>query len=156
MELNKAKKIAGEFIQEISDLVSSVEVVGSVRREQPYPRDLDFVLIPENPLTFKVDFINRFKKSIKQIGNKLIRLSYKDQQIDCYVANKSTWETLKLIRTGSTNHNRKLCMKAINMNLKLKADGTGLIDKNGNIIANTEHSIIETLLGKYIEPYERD
>ena len=155
MELNKAKKIAGEFIQEISDLVSSVEVVGSVRREQPYPRDLDFILIPENPLTFKIDFIKRFKKSIKQIGNKLIRLTYKEIQVDIYIANRNSWETLKLIRTGSVDFNKKLCMLAKNKGWHLYADGKGLYADN-KLISNTERGIIETLLGEYIEPSERN
>lgn len=156
MKLEQANKIAGDFIQGISDLISSVEVCGSIRRQRPFPKDIDIVLIPKNSLTFKVDFIKRFKKSVKQVGDKLIRLEYKREQVDIYLANKKTFETLKLIRTGSMEHNIKLCTIAKNRNWHLYADGRGLYDENKNLISNTEKGILEALLNNYIEPEDRD
>ncbi len=155
MKLEEAKEISGEFIREISDIVSSIKICGSIRREQPYPRDIDIVLIPENPLMFKVDFVKRFKKSIKQIGNKLIRLDYKGEQIDVYLANKQNFGTLKLIRTGSRFFNIKMCQRARRLGMKLSASD-GII-KNGKIIASkTEEDIFNALDLKYIEPRKRD
>lgn len=46
--------------------------------------------------------------------------------IDLYIAEEATWATLLLIRTGSKEHNIKLCRRARELGMKLHASGKGI------------------------------
>jgi DNA polymerase/3'-5' exonuclease PolX len=75
---------------------------------------------------------------------------------------------LLLIRTGSKEHNIKLCQQAKRRGMKLHADGSGLekmLAGQGHEIDNsttsripcpTEQSIFEALGLVYAEPWERE
>ncbi len=151
MELQKAEEIAKEFINKIQDECIKVEVLGSIRRRKPQVKDIDLLIIPKNILFLSSP---TFTIPISKRGEKLIRASYEGIQIDIYLANQDNWEVLKLIRTGSAEHNRNLCLLAIKNGWKLKANGEGLITDKGTI--KTERGILEALLGKYIEPEDRN
>jgi DNA polymerase/3'-5' exonuclease PolX len=99
--------------------------------------------------------MNHFKtfKVIKQ-GDKLVELYYQDAKIDIYIANKDNYEVLRLIRTGSEFHNKKLCGIAIRNGMRMKFD-KGLVDGAGNVVANSEEGILTKLLGKNILPEQR-
>ena len=77
--------------------------------------------------------------------------------IEIYLTNDKDYEVIKLIRTGSKEHNMKLCILAKKKGLSLKAGGKGLVtdDRNEEIISNTEEGILSNLLNKYIEPKDR-
>jgi len=166
MELMKyevAKNLADEFVREIIEFCDKVEVVGSIRRLKPSGiKDIDLVILPKEGIDFKSKIsliqdwcMKHFKtfKVIKQ-GDKLVELYYQDAKIDIYISNKDNFETLKLIRTGSEFHNKKLCGLAISKGMRMKFD-KGLVDNSGNVVANTEDSILEKLLGKVPSPEER-
>jgi DNA polymerase/3'-5' exonuclease PolX len=77
--------------------------------------------------------------------------------IDIYVADEQTWWTLKLIRTGSRNHNVALASQAIRKHMVLKADGTGLLSAGGNVISiDSEEAIFQHLGLSYRRPEERE
>jgi DNA polymerase/3'-5' exonuclease PolX len=94
-------------------------------------------------------------------GTKIIQRRYKGQQVDIYIADERTWPTLVLIRTGSRDHNIKLCNEARKKGMVLHADGSGI----GHILPDgTETKIIPfkgeahifELLGlPYVEPRKR-
>jgi DNA polymerase (family 10) len=76
-------------------------------------------------------------------------------QVDFYAATEKTWGVLLLIRTGSTQHNIKLCSWAKSMGLMLSAkDG---VIKNGKVIASqTEEDIFKALCMEYVPPEKRE
>jgi DNA polymerase (family 10) len=130
-------------------------VVGSVRRERPVVHDIDIVLEVENPLDFQLA-MNQFGAPLMN-GPKIKRVNYKGQMVDIYLANEETWATLVLIRTGSKEHNKKLCYTAQTLGMKLAASGDGLFDKDGKRIAgDTEASIFEALGVPYKVPQYRN
>src|SRR3989338_6575962 len=137
MELEKAKEIAKEYINRNQSQYLQMEVVGSIRRVKPEVRDIDIVAIPK----FSQD-------------KKILRFDYKGIQIDIYFATKDNYECLRLIRTGSAEHNRMLCSLALRKGWKLKASGEGLCAKKEKI--HTKEGILKALLGKYIEPKDRE
>ena len=156
MKRKEALKIANELIREIKGYCNRIELVGSIRREKEEVKDIDIVAISRN-LNTKITLMKmRGDIKIDKYGEKIIRFFYKDVQVDIYLANRKTFETIRLIRTGSTEHNKKLCMIALSKGWKLKANGEGLLDENERLITNTEKGILEKLLGKYIEPKNRD
>ncbi len=138
MELEKAKKIAEEYVNSVRDQYKKIEIVGSIRRGKKEVKDIDIVAIPK----FFQD-------------KKIIRFNHKDIQIDIYLATETNYECLKLIRTGSAEHNKMICGLALRKGWKLHADGKGLM-KGDDLITNTEKGILEKLLGKYIEPDNRE
>lgn len=152
MKLQEAKKLAEQTLCYFSPYVKRIEVVGSIRRECPEVNDIDIILIPD--VIFQL-VIQELRPNIKKLGDKLIIYELNGIQYDLYICNEENWEVIKLIRTGSKEHNKKLCFLAIKKGLSLKAGGEGLVNKDGKVISNTEKGILENLLNKYIEPQNR-
>jgi len=156
MKLEEAKKLADEYNSIVKDKCFKIAFVGSIRRKKLEVNDIDIVIMPKWISPFFVpEFIPQDAEVIKS-GIKLLSFIWKDTQFDVYFATENTYETLVLIRTGSAEHNIKLCSIAKSKGWKLKANGIGLLDKNDCIISNTEIGILEALLGKYIPPEERE
>ena len=149
MKLEEAKKIAEEVFGELTEQCDKVIVVGSIRRKCAEVHDIDIVVIPKKPNLF--DGHGRIFSG----GKKIIKFERSGIQVEIYVADEKTYEVLKLIRTGSKEHNIKLCRIARNQGYMLKADGTGLCWLDGKVIDNTEAGILNKLLGRYVEPEGR-
>src|SRR3990167_2779973 len=127
MKLQEAKHIAEEYLKLNSNKYSRIEVVGSIRRDKPDVKDADIVAIPKIPS-----------------DKKIIKEEFKGLMIEIYLTNDKDYEVIKLIRTGSKEHNMKLCILAKKKGLSLKAGGKGLVtdDRNEEIISNTEEGIL--------------
>jgi len=152
MKLEEAKEAAGYILGYLKPYTTQIEVVGSIRRQCAECNDVDVVLIPNDNFQKAV---KELEKSIKKKGEKVIICEIDGVQYDLYICDKKNWDVIKLIRTGSQNHNKKLCQLAIRKGLKLKAGGEGLVDGKENVISTSEKGILENLLGKYIEPKDR-
>jgi len=154
MELERAQKIADEIVKRLGPYCSRIQVAGSIRRKAPNPRDIDLVLIPNDLWNFHAEL----KKlgSLKMSGKKIMRVMAGSTQIDCYVADETTWATLLLIRTGSAENNIRLATLAKKRGWHLAASGDGLFDENGKRVAgDSEESIYQALNLRYQEPWER-
>lgn len=155
MRLEEAEKLANEFIAEVSPFCERIQVAGSIRRKKPMVADIDLVVIVKDWFGLNVA-LQKLGKLILD-GPKLKRILYKGEQIDMYVATSKMWATLLLIRTGSANHNIRLCTIARSKGMHLSASGDGLFDSEGKRIAgDTERSIYEALGLDWEEPWERD
>lgn len=157
--LPDANRMANEIVQQIKPFCERVEIVGSIRRLCPIVHDIDILVQPKTDNPFDV-FIQLKSKDmnlrIVKSGNKIVEAFKDNIQVDFYFATKETWDTLLLIRTGSRWHNVTLTSAAKQKGLKLKADGTGLINEKGEILAKTEDDIIQYLLGKKVAPQYRN
>ncbi len=156
MDLQQAQKIGDEVLKRLSPYCKPmrIEVVGSIRRRRPLPRDIDIVLIPSDPwnLTHEIAGLGPAQAS----GDKVKRVSYNGVQVDLYFATEETWATLLLIRTGSKQNNIRLAWLAKQKEWRLAASGDGLFNEKGERIAgDTEESIYEALGLRYQEPWER-
>jgi DNA polymerase (family 10) len=152
MKLEDARKIAKDFVTEIKEFCEKIEIAGSIRRQKLEVNDIDIVLIPKlrEHLIQKIRNISK----VEVQGKKLIRTEYSGIQVDIYLATKETWGILLLIRTGSKEHNIKLCQHAIKKGMKLSSE-KGLM-KGDKIIANeTEEGIFKSLGMNYIKPEDR-
>jgi len=154
-EWSKAMDTAQKIVGMIDDVCIKAEIVGSIRRGKQKVHDIDIVAIPK---LFPGMVIQRLegKCEIGKKGNKIVTGTLDNIPFDIYFATPKTFETLVLIRTGSKEHNIKLCKLAKEKGWKLKADGTGLIDANNKLIDNTEAGILEKLVGHYVEPKDRE
>ena len=173
-----ARQIAEDFIARIADTCERVEIVGSLRRLKPGVNDVDILVIPrylqmdDESLFGNVYHENQLDKRLSQLclshdmeldanGPKVKRfLKSVDGDtipIDLYTAIPETWWTLLLIRTGSRQHNIRLARRAIELQMQLKADGSGLISSAGSILPiQSEHDIFEHLKLEYRLPEDRE
>ena len=153
-KLADAEAVALELVNFLKPLASRIEVLGSIRRKSPIVHDIDILIEPAALVDLK-GIINRLLSPVLKNGDKIKAGFYKGIQIDLYVADGSTWETLRLIRTGSAAHNVKLTSTAIAKGWKLHASGLGLTDSTGKVIARSEEEIFAALGMPYVEPEAR-
>jgi DNA polymerase (family 10) len=165
MELLKARAIADDIISQLQPFCSRIEIAGSIRRRKSTVNDIDLVCIPSE--------LGRFLGVLQQLGRikmgggKIIRVGMgftRGIDLDLYIATPENWATLLLIRTGSAEHNVRLCSRAKRNGMKLHADGSGLfkIEAQGcegvevRIAGDTEESIFAALGIPYEAPEKRD
>jgi DNA polymerase (family 10) len=169
MILEKAEKIAEEIRGILMPFCepNRCVIAGSIRRRCSIVHDIDMVCIPSNPGQFAYALQSLGK--VKMAGQKIIRVGMgftRHIDLDVYIATPETWATLLLIRTGSTAHNVRLCMRAKNLGMKLHADGSGLFKIAPNqtpydaledvrIAGDTEESIFKALELPYLPPERR-
>ncbi|GAI95532.1 unnamed protein product, partial [marine sediment metagenome] len=148
-------RVADEVYHRLKPHCGKIVVAGSIRRQKDEIRDIDIVLIPANPGQLSQE-IDRLGPPMKD-GQKLRRVNYKGAQVDIYYASPQTWATLLLIRTGSKFSNIRLCSRARSLGMKLKANGDGIIGKDGQLIPIESEEQVYQILGlPYQEPWERE
>jgi len=157
MELETAQSIAAEVVKRLSPYCQKIEVAGSIRRQKPFPHDVDIVLIPSDAWNLEGEVLAMARPfQPKLSGEKLKRFDYNGAQIDLYFASPQTWATLLLIRTGSKENNIRLCSRAKARGWHLAASGDGLFDDTGRRVAgDSEESIYGALGLPYQRPEER-
>jgi len=154
MELEKAMTIAGVVVEAIKPYCDKIEVVGSIRRQRPNPKDIDLVVIAHD--RWNLDLALMRMGNYKMSGMKIARIDMDGVQVDVYFADEETWATLLLIRTGSKESNIRLATLAQKRGWHLKANGEGLFNEKGERIAgDTEESIFKALGVRYQEPWQR-
>ncbi len=129
MELNKAKTIAEAIRLQLAPFCRKIEIAGSIRRGKPEVHDIDIVAIPASQAFYTM--LNRVGKVSGGPKIYKVELPIRDEAklftADVYIAAESTWATLLLIRTGSADHNKRLCALSKSKGMKLHADGSGLV-----------------------------
>lgn len=173
-----ALEIATSFVEEIGSVCEKVQIVGSLRRQRPFVNDIDIIAIPKTVDVHDASLfggnlqVNMLDAQLLQLhqagrlgmernGPRMKRF-YRECQhelisIDLYIATKTTWWTLLLIRTGSRSHNIALAGRAVDRNMHLKADGSGVLTVTGELIPiQSEEQIFQILGVPYREPEERE
>ena len=162
MKLEGAKTICNNLLAGSGQLArysKNWKVCGSIRRQREEVRDIDLVIIPkpeseykfgEPTLSDRIKLLDpqgykQSKEPGKQTTSRFLdgdfikRFLFQGIMIDIYIATEKTFEGLKLIRTGSKDHNVRLTTLAKYKGLKLKANGIGLVDRNDESIIYENH-----------------
>ena len=160
IKLEVAEKVANDVIDYLRPMCERIEIAGSIRRKKPTVHDIDIVALPNPEYCFKnlQEILEDKGAETVLSGNKLIKQNFRGVQVDIYGATENNFEVIFLIRTGSAEHNKLLCQKAIAKGLRLKFD-LGLMSVAGqgqNIVANTEEGILSYLFGAFIPPEKRE
>ena len=163
MKLLEATQIATELVDKLRPLCDRVEVAGSIRRGRANVKDIDIVAIPNEEKIMAAGYFGRqhLVGALSQPGNikngqAIASFVYNDINVDIYWASHSTWGTLLLIRTGSKEHNIKLCTLAKSRGWQLKASGEGLFDAyQRRISCNDEEGFFKALGLPFLPPGER-
>jgi DNA polymerase (family 10) len=182
LKLKEAQEYANKIVALLKPVCREIVIVGSIRRMRPEVNDVDIVLIPDSSHYNWKNWFNQtealvmvsppetWRKTIPQIllspdcelrlakeigGPWLMRFVSETVTVDLYRATEDNWGTLMLVRTGSKEHNIKLCEIARAKGLKLSAS-EGVIDGNKIIASKTEDEIFAALGLSYSLPEDRE
>jgi len=153
MRLDTADELAGKIINILQKApsVSSVEVLGSLRRRQETIGDLDFAVATNNPAAVTAYLKNETPYIIEAAGANLIRLVLSsNKQVDVKYQQPTKFGATLQHFTGSKAHNIALREYALKKNLSLSEHG---IKKNGKMLTfSDEHTFYHYLGLEYIPP----
>jgi len=169
MLLGKATRIACQLLDELNPYVDQIAIVGSIRRQKPEVHDIDIVAIPNEDKLMKAGYFDQRQlvanpaDSPRNLttqfplpnGLKISTFKYHAVQVDIYWATPETWATLLLIRTGSKEHNIRLCQLAQRHGLHLHASGDGLFRNGTRVSWESEEKLFASLGLQYIKPKDR-
>jgi len=175
MRLADAALLAEKVLAVFEPFCERVAVAGSIRRGRSEVHDIDLVAIPKpvemlGPLCGTAHFTESMvweqliPKALKKWGLKsevsgqeLLRFTFPltGFQVDVYHARAETWGVILLVRTGSREHNVKLCSLAKGKGLMLSA-AQGVVS-NGQVVASRSEEEIFSALGLgFVEPKNRE
>jgi len=162
LTLDEANALAFKVISLVDAHLNPIEVVGSVRRRKPIVKDIDFVGVGtvQRWNLAKKSLVCMLDTKVKMEGPKILRMLVPFVrgyvQIDLYRATEDTYGVLKLIRTGSAEHNVWLASRAIKKGMRLLYS-EGLVDGSGKVVAGREEREVFEALGlEYVIPSERE
>ena len=174
MNLGEAQVYAEKVVAVLQPLCDRIMTAGSIRRGKVEVGDIDIVALPKavdlpgglcgvakfDPYTVWKNLIPRalMKSGLKleASGEELHRFSFPSGlQVDVYRARPETWGVILLIRTGSKEHNVKLCTLARSKGLMLSAS-QGVVENHNIVACRTEEGIFNALGLKFIEPKDRE
>jgi len=167
----EANNVANEIRSKLEPYCERIRVVGSLRRQCETVHDIDIVLCPKEAGLLGNDAMltpmaSRLYNILNDAGmidawhfikgkSKIINGTYAGIPVDLYFATPDTWWTLVVIRTGSAQHNIRLCQRAKSLGMKLHADGSGIEDAIGRSIPISEEQLFKWLDLPYLEPKDR-
>ncbi len=143
-------KIARSIYNGLRPLTYRQEIVGSIRRKNLNPVDVDIVVIPRNKSKV-IEYLKRKGKYL-QGGDKRASFNIKGVKVELYFATKKGWGAHLLTYTGPFQYNIGLRMLAKRKGCLLNQ--YGLFNKNNKkyIAGTTEQSIYNALGKKWKSP----
>lgn len=161
----EVEPFAVKILRVIEPFCLKAELAGSIRRRREVVNDIDVVVLVRPDFNSWLNLLkairNEFNASSVKQGDKLavLNVPFTSQgcvQVDLYRADPGTWGVLLLVRTGSKEHNVKLCNLAICKGLRLQYS-VGLTDQQGHVVAGrTEEEVFEKLGLPFVLPSERE
>jgi DNA polymerase (family 10) len=161
----EAFEVANALRQRLEPHCERIMIAGSLRRQCEIVHDIDIVLqpLPSGELSpehlmfrFNVDRIIGDGWQWKRGGAKIVSGQYHGISVDLYLATREQWWTLVVIRTGSREHNIRLCQRAHELVAILHADGSGLQKPDGSFYTpKSEEDLFGVLELDYVEPKDR-
>lgn len=164
---SEVEPLAFKILRVVEPFCLKAEVAGSLRRRHDVVNDVDIVVLPRPERNCWLNIVKMVRTefdgiTVKQ-GDKLAVLNvpfFRNSpgyvQVDLYRADPGTWGILLLVRTGSKEHNVKLCNLAISKGLRLLFS-VGLSDQSGRVVAGrTEEEVFSALGLAFVEPKDRE
>ncbi len=125
-----------------------IKIVGSIRRGEKNPVDIDIVLISKNKQKI-IDYMKIYGKYL-QGGDKRVSFRIKGVKVELYFTNSENWGATLLSYSSNTGSSIGLRMFAKRNGYKLNQ--YGLFKNEKYIAGKTEREIYEALGKKYKSP----
>ncbi len=144
-------RLSKELLQKLNPLCHKIKIVGSIRRVEPDPVDIDYVIVTKDK--------EKIEATLAKIGKRLsggekhIQYKIEGVKIDIYFSEPKEWGAMLLTYTGPWQYNVGLRTLAKNKGLLLNQYG---IYKNKTKLAGkTEKDIYKSLGKDYKKPEDR-
>jgi DNA polymerase/3'-5' exonuclease PolX len=166
LNLVQAEAIAGTVVTLVNAWCKKLEIVGSIRRKRQEINDIDLVVQTyedehgEHWKGLKDTMITTARVKVILNGDVIFRTLYpllggEWVQVDFYRAKPETYGVLKLVRTGSAEHNVWLAKLAIKQDLRLQYS-RGVVEGDTIIAGSDETEVFHTLNLEFIPPVLRE
>jgi DNA polymerase (family 10) len=145
--LAEAVKVSQQLFAIVSKTLNPSEVVGSIRRKRPIVHDIDILGVGN--LDDAVRALRKsYKVTLKENGKKVkkfyVNTTIGNFQVDLYATSKETFGLMKIIRTGSADHNVWLNNYARKNGFRIKYS-EGLLKSGKAVAGETEEGVFEAL-----------
>lgn len=159
MLLGYALPIAEELKNRLENelnVITKIEVAGSLRRMKPTIGDIDILVISTNHGKVADFFtsMNDVKEVLGKGKTKLSVILMNDLRADLRLIEEDSYGSALLYFTGSKDHNIKLRTKALEKDYKLSE--YGLFKENKQIAGKTEKEVYSKLKMEFIPPELRE
>jgi len=144
-------RLATSVVKEIKPYCRRIKIVGSIRRKEKNPVDVDIVIIPKDEEKIKQILIKKGK--IIENGEKQFSVRIKGVKVELYFVSEEDWGAALFAYTGASGYSIGLRIRAKKMGLKLNQ--YGLFKGNKKIAGRTEEGIYEALDKEYKVPEQR-
>lgn len=156
MTLDEARLEAAMVVESLGFYCSRIEVAGSVRRERPYPRDIEVVCIvePRHIREFK-ETVDRLEKIRGEATGRYTRRRLPSgAELDLFMVRPENWGLQFAIRTGSADFShRVLACGWVKAGYKSE---DGMLHRNGIPVPVYEERDLFKLIGfPWLEPRDR-
>ena len=115
LPLGEAFVYAKSIVDDLSPFCLRIAIAGSIRREKPEVHDVEVVMIPNPAMSWQMSgFVLANYKILKgsiPAGKYMQIKIYEGFNADLFVARKSNWGLIYLIRTGSADFNKSLFVR---------------------------------------------
>jgi len=144
--------LSNEIVRYLHPFCQRIEVVGSIRRKEKNPVDIDIVLIPKDKR--KIEELMKKKGRFIQGGEQKSRWRIEGVNVELYYSDKEEWGAALLAYSSKFGAGIGLRMIAKRKGMKLSQHG--LFSKNGKRIASqTEEQIYHALGRPWKSPENR-
>jgi DNA polymerase (family X) len=150
---NYVKILSKRLIKSLNPYCKKIKIVGSIRRKEKNPKDIDIVLIPKNKS--KVEEFMKKKGKYIQGGEKESTWKIEGIKIELYYSNLEEWGAMLLAYSGKRGSNIGLRIIARKKGYKLTRHGLFKRKTGKKIAGKTEKEIYKALNRPYKIPERR-
>lgn len=145
--------LAKRIVKMIKPYCRRIEIVGSIRRKEQNPVDIDIVLIPKNRI--KLEEFMRGKAKFVRGGEKKSRWKIEGVKVELYYTLSEEWGAALLAYSSRTGSGIGLRIVARLKGFKLSQHGLFNRKTGRRVAGKTEREIYEALGRKYKLPENR-
>jgi DNA polymerase (family 10) len=148
-------KLAEEIKKKLNPLCKKIEIVGSIRRKEKNPEDIDIVLIPKDKNQLEEFMKNKLKGKFMQGGEYESTWEIKKIQVELYYADEKEWGAELLAYSSKKGAGIGLRVIAKKKGFKLTQHGLFNRKTKKRIAGKTEKEIYSALRRPYKKPENR-
>lgn len=166
MNLAQADKFAAKILEGLSPFCERIEIAGSIRRRRENVNDIDIVALPGagQLAAFRARVLAK-ATPVSDGQQTIIARLENGVQLDVWIAKRpyqdmffktvTNFGTLLLCRTGSKEHNIKLCQRAKDLDLHWNPHA-GVYAGDKLLACETEEEIFAALKMEFVPPEKRE
>lgn len=144
-------KLAKEIVKNIKLYCKKIEIVGSIRRHEENPKDIDIVLIPKNKEKIEEILIEKGKKIMG--GDKKTVFLINGINVELYYTVEKEWGAALV--AYSSKKGAEIGLRVIAKKRGFKLNQYGLFKNNKFVAGRTEKDIYKKLKRKLKRPENR-